>query len=261
MARRLAGLILSLPASYLDFGLRQLAHRNAKRIAFASRGLMEVYEQLNGFQSADKHRVVYAPVFEESAPSDADLPLHLPPKVQQLKKDGYPIILYAGKVSKGKGSDVLFAAHWQLLSRLPDVYLVVAGNVTGTAWDYDRDRTVFLGFVGRDEVRALYQACDLVAAPSTWPEPLGWATLEAGQNSKPIVATSVGGIPEAVVHGVTGLLVEKLDVEGLQQAMYDLLCDEARREQMGRRAHDFVLARFGEHAVAGQLEDLYRNLR
>ena len=261
LARRLAGLALSLPANHVDFSWRRQAYRRASRIVFASRGLLELYERVSHFGSSAKHRVVYAPVLEESPSLGRGPPECLPQEVQRLKEQGKRIILYVGKVSKGKGGDVLFEAHRQLLERLPDAHLVVAGNVNRSAWNYEATRTFLLGFVARDQLRALYQACDLVVAPSTWPEPLGWATLEAGQHSKPIVATRVGGIPEAVVDGETGLLVDRLDARGLQEAMYNLLQDEGRRREMGRKAHDFVFAKFGEPSVRKQLIDLYRGLR
>ena len=259
-ARRLAGLLLSLPTNYADFSWRRHVYQRASRIVFASRGLLELCERVRHFGSSANHRVVYAPVLEESPSCERGSLECLPQEVQRLKQQGNRIILYVGKVSKGKGSDILFQAHRQLLQRLPDAYLVVAGNVNRSAWNFEPSRTLLLGFVRRDQLRALYEICDVVAAPSTWPEPLGWATLEAGQHSKPIVATRVGGIPEAVAHGVTGLLVERLDVEGLQQALYELLCDEDRREQMGGRAHEFVLSKFGEQAVTSQLASLYRGL-
>jgi glycosyltransferase involved in cell wall biosynthesis len=260
LARRLAGLLSSLPANYLDFQWRRQAYHRAARIVFASHGLRELCERVGHLSSSVNHRVIYAPVLEESVPSGRESLERLPQELLRIKQQGNRVILYVGKVSKGKGSDILFRAHRQLLQRLPDVHRVVAGNVNRSAWDYEPSRTLLLGFVGRDQLRALYQTCDVVAAPSTWPEPLGWATLEAGQHSKPIVATRVGGIPEAVVDGVTGLLVDRLDAEGLQQALYELLCDEDRRGQMGRRAHEFVLSKFGEQAVKSQLESLYRDV-
>ena len=70
----------------------------------------------------------------------------------------------------------------------------------------------------------------------------------------------MGGIPEAVEHGITGLLVDKLDSQGLKEAMKMLLGDDRLCHEMGSRAREKVLQKFGEKVVLSQLEDLYRDL-
>jgi glycosyltransferase involved in cell wall biosynthesis len=260
VTRRLGGLALSVIPNYFNLLCRRRAYRASDRIAFASHGLKRLYQHINGFDAESKHKVVYAPVVEEGEMQHSQLIKDLPREVQELKELGKKIILYVGKISKGKGCDVLFEAHRRLVERMPEAHLVVAGNVNKAAWVYDRERTLFLEFVERSRVKALFCACDLVVVPSIWPEPLGWSTLDAAQNGKPIVATRVGGIPEVVIHGVTGLLVDRLDVTGLENAMHELVSDEDRMQEMGRRAHDLVFQKFGKHAVKSQLEDLYSDL-
>ena len=259
LKRRLAGAGY-MAAVYGDFLWRKRVHRQAARIVFASESLRKLYGTLRDFQDAGKHRVVYAPVIPEDGHETASVADALPEAVRQLKGAGYPLVLYVGKVSKGKGGDVLFAAHRRLLGRMPEARLVVAGNMDSQPWDYDRQRTVTLGFVERARLGALYRACDVVALPSTWPEPLGWATLDAGRHAKPIVATRVGGIAEAVTHGVTGLLVEKLDEHGMSDALYTLLTDRALAQRMGAAARVHVQGTFGEAAVRQQLEHVYEGL-
>lgn len=257
MLRR-AGTSLKSVATYPFLTWRRNAYSKAWRIAFASHGLRDMYEQIDGFRDRQRNRVVYAPVLE--SPMQLPTEPELPQVLRRLKDSGSPIVLYVGKISKGKGVDTLIAAHKRLLQRMPDVHLVVAGNLHDSEWGFDRERTVTLGFVERRSVERLYALCDLVVVPSTWPEPLGWATLDAARHGKPIVATRVGGIPEAVIHEKTGLLVEKLDAEAMASAMAKLLEDRELARQFGENAKAHVRTRFGAAAVGGQLTDLYEGL-
>lgn len=250
----------SMLFNYTDFRWRRRVYMRSNRIVFASNGLMKTYGHIRNFNVQGKHRVVYAPIVETLEEDEEDWEESLPLEVQEVKKKGGKIILYVGKVSPGKGAPVLFDSHRRLLVEMPMSYLVVAGNINRRIWKYDGEKTILLGFVDQKRVSALFCACDIVVVPSTWPEPLGWATIEAGRYGKPVVATRVGGIPEAVEHGVTGLLVDKLDTQGFKEAMQTLLSDEGLRQKMGQRAQEKVLQKFGEEAVRSQLEDLYRGL-
>lgn len=243
-------------AAYADVERRHRIYRRASRIAFASEGLRQVYRSVQDFQDETKHRVVHAPVLEGNSLAAGVLP----DAVLQAQQAHAPILLYVGKVSKGKGADVLFAAHRMLLRDLPTATLVIAGHMTPEAWDYDRSRTIPLGFMDQQTLHALYRACDVVVLPSSWPEPLGWATLEAGRYGKPIVATRVGGIPEGVLDGVTGILVDRLDPNGLATALAHLIANPDTAREMGRQAQAFIMEQFGEHAVRRELEQLYEEL-
>jgi glycosyltransferase involved in cell wall biosynthesis len=242
-------------AAYLDFLRRRWAYRLAARIAFASEGLRQVYRHVREFQDESRHRVVHAPVIEDQA-----VPNGLPSAVGAVKQSGAPIVLYVGKVSRGKGAELLAAVQRRLRERLPRAKLVIAGNIEDGRWGFDPDATLALGFQDAPALAALYQACDVVVLPSIWPEPLGWATLDAGWHAKPIVASRVGGIPEGVIDGETGILVDKLDVGGMCEALERLLRDPSQRREMGARARRFVLQRFGEAAVQRELEALYQGL-
>ena len=75
-----------------------------------------------------------------------------------------------------------------------------------------------------------------------------------------MVATRVGGLPEVVRHGETGLLVPARDAPALAAAVVELLSEEARRAAMGRAARADALARFRPEPVVERIEALYRRL-
>jgi glycosyltransferase involved in cell wall biosynthesis len=237
---------------------RDAVYRRARRIAFASDGLRRLYAGLPPYADSARHRVVYAPVLPVAAGEvKPDL---LPAPVRQARDEGRPLVLFVGKVSKGKGCDVMFEAWNRLAAAWPEARLVVAGNIDPAAWSIDRNRTLLLGFVDRAAVPALYDACDIVLLPSTWPEPLGWAVLDSARHGRPIVATAVGGIPEGVSDGETGLLVPRLDSAAMAAALDRLLRHPEEARRMGRRSFAQVERRFGATAVRDQLRALYRDI-
>jgi glycosyltransferase involved in cell wall biosynthesis len=115
-------------------------------------------------------------------------------------------------------------------------------------------------FLGqRQDVPLLLAASDLFVMPSLR-EGFGVALLEAGAAGLPAVASSVGGIPEIVDDGVTGVLVPPEDHARLADALVALLRDPSRLQSMGHAARRRVNSRFGLHVVVGQFEEVYLDL-
>jgi glycosyltransferase involved in cell wall biosynthesis len=116
------------------------------------------------------------------------------------------------------------------------------------------DRVHFLGH--RDDVPDLLAAADIFAMPSLW-EGLPLAVLESMFAGKPIVASAVSGIPEAVTSGEEGLLTAPGDTEALAAALRQLLEDSALRDRLGRAARARAEAEFTVARMGDQYERLY----
>jgi glycosyltransferase involved in cell wall biosynthesis len=114
-----------------------------------------------------------------------------------------------------------------------------------------------LGSIPQPDLFALYRAAEVVVVPSSWPEPLSRVLLEAMQLGRPVVATAVGGTPEAVEDGVTGLLVPREDPRALGEAISALLRDPARRARMGEAARQRAALVFSEERIIASLLDAY----
>ncbi len=119
------------------------------------------------------------------------------------------------------------------------------------------DRTVFTG--SRRDVADLMQGFDLFVQPSLW-EGFGITLLEAMAASLPVVASSVGGIPEVVIDGETGLLAAPGDAPDLARQCGVLLHDRALAERMGRAGRQRVIERFGIERLVGETVTLYHEL-
>jgi glycosyltransferase involved in cell wall biosynthesis len=115
----------------------------------------------------------------------------------------------------------------------------------------------FHGF--HDDLRERLRGFDVFVLP-TRGDNLPVSILEAMAQALPVVSTRVGGVPELVEHGVTGLLVEPDDPEGLAGALTTLLADPALRASCGRAAAAKARAEFDNTVVARRMLDLYRRL-
>jgi glycosyltransferase involved in cell wall biosynthesis len=174
------------------------------------------------------------------------------------------LIVTAGRLVREKGFDLFIDA----LARLPRPWrAVLAGDGMERAALERRARDKGIGdlleFAGwQDEagMAALYRRATLVVMPSRWPEPSGIVGLEAMAYGRPVVAFAVGGIPEWLRHGVTGLLAPPHDVEALAASMGALLDDPAKAAAMGEAGRARALSDFSEHGHLARLDALYGSL-
>jgi len=144
------------------------------------------------------------------------------------------VAIYVGGLVPAKGIQDLAAAAEPLLGKYPRFRLVCVGDGPSRRELLSlRDRVVLPGRVTPQQVPLFLQGSDFLVLPS-YSEGMPQAVLEAMDCGLPIVATRVGGVPEAVVDGRTGLLVEAKNVAQLQAAMEQMIVDEGFRKSAGR---------------------------
>jgi len=177
-------------------------------------------------------------------------------------RSGELVALAIGRLRPVKGHDVLLKA-WALLQQEQfPARLWIAGDGYWREWLWQRARELGLGrsvtFLGyRDDVPDLIQAADLVVSASR-DESFGLVLLEGMALGRPVVATAVGGVPELVVDGETGLLVPPEDPEALATAVRRLLSDPVLAAQLGMAGVARARSQFSLDATARQLAQLYR---
>ena len=171
------------------------------------------------------------------------------------------VLLVPARLHPEKGHSHLFRALPRLRATVgrPFVVLLAGG---GSSLDYEReldalgcrDLVRFLGF--RKDIVDLMLASDLVVLPSV-AEAFGYVLVETLYLGIPVVATTVGGIPEIVDDGVDGLLVPPADAVALGSAVERLLVDPAARQRMAAAGRDKVVKRFSADAMMRGYEQVY----
>ncbi|HUJ08296.1 MAG TPA: glycogen synthase [Streptosporangiaceae bacterium] len=182
---------------------------------------------------------------------------------------GRPYVLFVGRITRQKGLSVLLRAAEHLdpaiqlvlcagLADTPELEAEVTGLVehlrsarTGVTW--------IPGMLPKAQVIQLLSHATVFVCPSLY-EPLGIVNLEAMACGAPVVASRVGGIPEVVVDGQTGLLVPPDDPAELAKAIMSLADDKERAAAMGAIGRRWVTAEFSWAAIAAQTAELYATL-
>lgn len=184
-----------------------------------------------------------------------------------------PYLLFFGRLSKEKGVDVLVDAFARALPELPGhLRLVIAGDgperpaiekrLADMACD-DAARMELVGFQAGEDMRRYAERASLAIASSRCRENMPYSIVEAFAFGTPVVGTDIGGIPELVTEGGTGLLAEPDDIESLSEAIIRgarLLRDRAAYEKMQSACREYVLSHCDQSRYMEELEVLYRTL-
>ena len=130
-----------------------------------------------------------------------------PNRKVSVKKENY--ILYVGKQSLGKGTDLLMDAAKILEKKFPKLLIKLIGQTSDSALNRVIPKNVkIVSRVPHGELSKIYQEALLTVVPSRWEEPFGRVALESLSNNTPVIATNKGGLPEIVQSGLTGLVVD-----------------------------------------------------
>jgi len=182
---------------------------------------------------------------------------------------GLPTVVFVGRITRQKGLPVLLRAaehldrgvQLVLCAGQPDT-AELGAEVAGLVEHLARTRSAVVwlsGMLPKAEVIQILSHATVFACPSLY-EPLGIVNLEAMACGAAVVASRVGGIPEVVLDGQTGLLVPPGDPVLLAAAISPLTSDPARSAAMGRLGRQRVAAEFSWTSVAARTAELYAGL-
>jgi glycosyltransferase involved in cell wall biosynthesis len=228
------------------FGLADRSVGSLAHVHIAiSQGLAQYLAETEGFEEEDFEIVHYGiSARDGAAPHPSE-----------------PRLLCIGRLIPIKGHLVLLRALAQARRLVPEVTLDLAGRgpLEPALKEYARELGVedavrFLGFVSPVQ-RAIEDAA-IVVVPSLG-EGFGMVALEAMERGRPVIASAVGGLPEIVVHGETGLVVPSGDAEALADAIVELAGDLGRAAAMGAAGRERALSEFTPERSARRIEELY----
>ncbi|UWZ82895.1 glycosyltransferase family 4 protein [Occallatibacter riparius] len=179
---------------------------------------------------------------------------------------GAPVVGFVGRLTRDKGIPELLEAFNRLLEKMPDTRLLLVGwfdesedalSVYQRARIEAHPRIIRTGFVAN--TAPYYRAMDLLVLP-TWREGFPNAVLEAAAAGLPVITTQTTGARDAVLPGLTGVLVPPGEPLALAEALLSLLQHPERRLSMGATARQWVVQEFGNRRVLGLTVNLYLQL-
>jgi glycosyltransferase involved in cell wall biosynthesis len=183
------------------------------------------------------------------------------PSLRKNFTDQPPIVGLVGRLSTEKGVDIFLRAAARVLTELPTTKFVVVGDGP------DREKLESLidelmirasvSMLGRrDDMPSVYASFEIMVSASRQ-EGLPIAVLEGMASHRPLVATTVGAVPTAVLDGRTGVLLPPEDVEALASEIVSLLKDSPRREDLGAAARKLVEEKFSAERMTADYLRVY----
>ncbi|MFA6254558.1 MAG: glycosyltransferase family 4 protein [Patescibacteria group bacterium] len=183
---------------------------------------------------------------------------------------GKKILLTVGRLVERKGHDMVIKALPKIIKAVPNVvYLIVGGGPNrkkleelvnqNNLGDYVK----FVGSVTQNDLASFYQIGDVFIMPARRlpngdVEGFGIVYLEANLFGKPVIGGKSGGVPEAVLDGQTGILVNPTDTEEIAQAAIKLLTDQAYAERLGLQGLQRVEEEFDWHSQTERIKAILK---
>lgn len=185
---------------------------------------------------------------------------------ERFRLGGKRVLLTAGRLVRRKGHEQVIRILGEIRERYPDlVYVITGGGELGRelrelAHRHGvEDRVRMTGYLDRSTLRRFFARAEVYISPSLEDqgdvEGFGISLAEAGACGKPVIAGKVGGVPETVAHGETGLLVDASNQDEIVRALRALLDDEGLRRRLGENGRARATGEFGIRAQSSRLMD------
>lgn len=169
------------------------------------------------------------------------------------------IILFVGRISTLKGLDKLKASLRIVIQQIPNACLLVVGlpPTNNNTYESSLNSVFFTGWLSGSELAVAYMASDVVATPSIYPDPFLMVNLEAMACSKAVISTVFGGPNEIIQNGVTGYLVNPLNVSSFAERIISILKSPEKAKQMGEQGRLRIVKEFSLQKQVDAYLDLF----
>lgn len=225
----------------ISYQLIQILAKRAKKIIAISQS-QKAYLVANGFRNID---VIYNTATFTRSKS----------RVLKQKK-----VLFAGKLSRGKGSQILISAIKNLATK-SDIKFLMAGTIDSQNLTIGKSymkNVKFLGPLSYQDLKSMYKNVSAAVMPSIYPESFGRVALEAISQGTPAIVTNIGGLPEIVEDHLTGRVVKARSYE-LERAIQEVVNDEKFYKVNIRKNYKKLVKKFYTDPINQYLK-LYKSL-
>lgn len=178
--------------------------------------------------------------------------------------NNHSVVATVSRLAPQKGIEYFLEAAKSVSRELPETRFLIVGDgpsraaLQQTARNFGvADVVEFAGF--KEDMEQIYPLMDILVFPSLW-EPFGNVAIEAAAYALPVIASNVGGIPEAVADGQTGVLVPPKRPDKLAESILHLLRNPDLARKMGRAGRERVRKYFTAERLISEIEDTYEHL-
>ena len=180
------------------------------------------------------------------------------------------VVTHIARIDPNKGQDCIIDAATAVLNEVPSTYFLLVGdsNIDKFKWYKKKviqsinerglgDKIIFAG--KKDNIEKIINISDVVILPSSY-EALPGVVSEASACGKPVIASNVGGIPEMVIDGKTGHLIQPHDAQALSSSLVSILTNDECANKMGLEGRKYMEEKFNIVHLTQKLEIFYKDL-
>lgn len=162
-------------------------------------------------------------------------------------------LLFVGRLDKQKGLDLFLDVYDKM--KLENIHLYVIGiSVLDNNLPQNTKYVTYLGWVDSKDIDEYYQACDAVIMPSRW-EGFGLVAIEAMRNSKPVIASNMGALPELIKNNINGYIFDIEKDDTLEETLLNI--NKIELQELGKQARLIYLKNFVDLMFVEKVYELY----
>ncbi len=169
------------------------------------------------------------------------------------------MVLFAGVFDERKGIKYILEGFEEAVKILPSLHLVMIG--VGPLTPKSSSRITVLPWMANTELPGIFAIADIFLHPSQpvggWEEQFGYSMAEASASGVPVIATTIGSIPEIVINNVTGVLIKPGESVGISEALVALGNNPDRRKQLGNAGRQHIVKNFSHSVIAKKYFDFF----
>lgn len=165
-------------------------------------------------------------------------------------------LLFVGRLDKTKGIDILLNIYNKY--KFKNLHLYIIGeSVLDNIEIKSNDNTTYFGWIDNKDIDKYYKMCDVVIMPSRW-DGFGLVAVEAMRNSKPVIVSNRGALPELIKNGLNGYIFDLDDENSLRNILLNL--DRSFLKKMGMKGRNIYLENYTDIIFVKNIYNLYKNI-